>query len=363
MSARSAGASGFALFLACAVSLTMGAAAAGGPPVPELTSRQRAERTRDLPPEERTWLTNYVAPIILPAERDLFLQLSTDFQREMFKREFWERRARNGLTLPLGPGYQARYARLREIAAESYDGVDSDAGRMVVRRGEPAGIEELLGCSEVYRQAEIWSYPSGSSRLRSEVRHLFYRPSFGAARRLWMAGDREIFQTGSCVVSFDQACAGSPPASRDAFCPTFAAAKRCGASCTVATIASEIQARGPAEASVLSQPLAVSTEGLDGLWQRLASVSDPGARPIPLSAGTSEPLVPAASDELSGDASSWSNEKIRDRIVALPKKYREWLDIAGPLLSRAEIVAFLRLPTGERDAYVRRFWKKHGHVK
>ncbi len=237
MTARSAGAFGLAVFLACAgaASLAMSAAVPAGPPFPELTSRQRAERTRDLPLEERTWLTNYVAPIILPAERDLFLQLSTDYQREMFKREFWERRERNGLSPPLGPGYEARYAHLREIAAEAYDGVDSDAGRMVVRRGEPAGIEELLGCSEVYRQAEIWSYPSGSSRLRSEVRHLFYRPSFGAARRLWMAGDREIFQTASCVVSFDQACAGSAPTGRDAFCPTFSAAKGCGAACVVAT--------------------------------------------------------------------------------------------------------------------------------
>ncbi len=48
--------------------------------------------------------------------------------------------------------------------------------------------------------------------------------------------------------------------------------------------------------------------------------------------------------------------------IALPKKYRGWLDLAGPLVTRSELVEFLRLRAGDRDGYVRRFWKRHGHV-
>ena len=357
MRPRTAGGFLLALLLG-GVPSSLAVTAAAGSPVPKLTSRQRAERIAELPAEERAWLTVYVAPILLPEERDLFLQLSTDYQREMFRNEFWARRERDGLAPPLGPGYQARYAHLREVAAESYDGVDSDAGRMVVRLGEPASVEELSSrCSEVFRQAEIWSYPSRTSR--ADGRHLFYRPSFGAARRLWIPGDREIFQTSSCLSTFEQACAlassGSPS------CPGSSVPKSCAGACTVARLAAQIALRGSNEASALSLPPAVSTEGLEGLWLRLASVSDPTAKPIALENRSAPPIsVPEERAEPSLD---WSNERIRDAILALPRKYREWLDLAGPLLSREDLVSFLRLQPGERDAYVRRFWKKHAHVR
>ncbi|MEP6802761.1 MAG: GWxTD domain-containing protein [Acidobacteriota bacterium] len=339
------------------------ATATAGTPVPKLSSRQRAEKIAELSAEERAWMIVYVAPIVLAEERDLFLQLSTDYQREMFRKEFWARRERDGLAPPLGPGYQTRYAHLREVAAQEYDGVDSDAGRMVVRMGEPAGVEDLPRCSEVFRQAEIWTYPNGSSR--SDGRHLFYRPSFGAPRRLWVPGDREIFQTSSCLSTFDQACAitssGSPSKSRDSACPGSSVPKSCGGACSVAALTAQIALRGSDEASVLSRSPAVSSEGLEGLWLRLASVSDPTAKPIAIEGRAARPF--SAPEERAEPPEAWSNEKIRDFILTLPKKYREWLDLAGPLLSREDLVSFLRLPPAERDAYVRRFWKQHAHVR
>ncbi len=318
---------------------------------------------RILSPEDRAWLTVYVAPIILPAERDLFLQLSEDYQRESFKTDFWGRRERPSLPPPLGPGYEARYARLREAAAEFYDGVDSDAGRMVVRKGEPASIDALSGCDGVYRQAEIWSYRTDTSR--SDTRHLFYRPSFGTARKLWIRGDREIFQTGSCLSTFEQSCevasSGSALKTRDAFCPMGAIPKSCGSACMVAELATQINLRGLDEGSALLRAPAVSTEGLDGLWLRLATVSNSSAKPIAIEGPTRRPIPTNA--ELPDTSSEWTNERIRETILALPRKYREWLDLAGPILAREDLVTFLKLPAVERDAYVRRFWKKRAHVR
>jgi len=335
--------------------------------VPKLTARQRAEKIRELPEEERQWLTDYVQPIILPEERDLFLQLPQEYQREAFKKEFWGRRERDGLTPPLGPGYQSRYGHLREVAAEEYDGLSSDAGRMVVRLGEPAAIELLNGCSEVFRQGEIWTYPAGSSSR--EIRHLFYRPSFGAPRRLWLRGDTEIFQTASCIASFDQACAtgpnGIPPKSANAPCGgNVTVPKTCREACAVARVAEEIAGRGPQEASLGNSVPPVSTEGLEGLWNRYASLSTPGAKPISIESAGTVAAVPAAAAPAEPAAKpDWSNEAIRARILALPKKYRDWLDLAGPLLSESELVAFLDLPASGRDGYIRKFWKLHAHTK
>src|SRR6266545_5599109 len=190
-----------ALFVA--VSLVLSGTAIGQT-TPRLTSKQKKERIKALPDEERKWLTEYVEPIILPEEENLFLQLTQPHQWEMFKAEFWKRRELSGLPSPYGPGYQLRYERFRDLAATEYDGLVSDAGRTVVRLGEPAGIENLSSCGG-FRQPEVWSYQSsrGSSNL---VRHLFYRPSFGAPRKLWTQGDRGIFED-SRVTGFDQLCA------------------------------------------------------------------------------------------------------------------------------------------------------------
>jgi len=332
--------------------------------VPKLTARQRAERIRDLPEDERRWLTDYIAPIILPDERDLFLQLPEPYQREAFKVDFWKRRERDGLHPPFGPGYQLRYGHLREVAAEEYDGVDSDAGRMVVRLGEPTSIESLSDCSEVFRDAEIWDYPTPSGSGFSV--HLFYRPSFGGPRRLWLPGDTGIFQTSSCIASFDQACGmaagGLPSLSSSTGCPGNAIPKTCSSACRVARAASDIQFRGMSEGGSIAAAPPVSTEGLDGLWSRYASLPATGAKPIAVEVpGRVKTVAPP--EETPVAAGGTPSEDIEQRIQALPKKYREWLDLAGPLLSLPELVEFLHLPPSGRDAYIRKFWKRNAHTR
>jgi GWxTD domain-containing protein len=135
--------------------LSTGALAIGQSPS-KLASKEKAERIKALPDEERKWLTDYVAPIILPEEENLFLQLTEPHQRETFKAEFWKRREKEGLPPPLGPGYERLYAHLREVAATEYDGINRDAGRMVLLYGEPSSIQDLTEC-DVFRQAQFWT--------------------------------------------------------------------------------------------------------------------------------------------------------------------------------------------------------------
>src|SRR5262249_51475220 len=186
-----------------------------------------------------------------------------------FNKALWQRRERDGLPPPLGPGYQLRYQHFWDVAATDYDGVNSDAGRMVIRQGEPVAIDDQAACHG-FRQAEIWSYQSslGSSTL---VRHIFYRPTFGGPRRLRLPGDLGIleatpgtgFSRGYSSSAFDAVCAASRNSN--------------DCSCYLATIAAGIAGRGPMEVASLGTPPKVPVEGLGALWEQLASAtsSDP----------------------------------------------------------------------------------------
>jgi hypothetical protein len=323
---------------------------------------------RDLSGDDRYWLTEYVAPIILPDEENLFLSLPAGYPRDMFREEFWKRRERDGLPSPFGPGYRMRYEHLLEIADSDYDGRFGDAGRLVVRRGEPAGIQEFKDCSEVFRQAELWTYqPNGSSGR--DLQFLFYRSSFGAPRKLWLPGDTEIFQTASCVTSFEQACGanGAQGTGSGQCIGSRSVAKGCRSACFVAHLADDIRGRGAASVAAdanFAPP--VSTEGADALWQRLATSSDPNAKKIGVEGPSTSLRSPAASSASSASAApelppaEWTTDVIRERIIALPKKYRDFLDVAAPIMSEAELVTFLAAKPSDRDSFIRKFWRQHG---
>src|SRR5262245_55238249 len=205
---------------ACACVLSAAAAA----PIPELTAKERAERLKALPPEERKWVEEFVGPIIMDDERNLFLQLTEPHQRLIFKEEFWKRREQPGLTPPLGPGYRTRYEEYREAAKISFHGLTSDAGRTVVLRGEPDAIEEFKDCNEVFRDVEVWTYGRATgSATQASLQLVFYRPTIGAPRKLWYPAipDREILAPSSCLTRIADACRqpGSRGGATTADCP------------------------------------------------------------------------------------------------------------------------------------------------
>src|SRR5262245_58690559 len=173
-----------AVLAATVVTLLVTRSTAAARAIPKLSAKERAARIAALPPDDRKWLEEYVAPIILEEERDLFIQLTEPHQREIFQQDFWARREQPGLQDPLGPGYRNRYAYFREAAATpEYDGLTSDPGRVVIIHGIPI-IQEYRDCSEVFRQVEVWTYPNQhrGTGTNSELQFLFYRPSFGAPR-------------------------------------------------------------------------------------------------------------------------------------------------------------------------------------
>ena len=317
-----------------------------------------------LPEEERQWLTEFVAPIVLDEEKKTFLQLAAPYQREIFKEDFWRRREQPALPPPLGPGYRYRYLDFWQLANEKYDGWREDAGRMVVRWGEPAAVlTPRCGDEEVFRDLEVWTYNNLGPNGRTTVRYIFYRPHSGFPRKLWTLAesDEHLFVPNKCRVKLDGLL---KDCSRDPRDPCL----MCDERCDVYKAYREILARqgsgagAMVEQAMVFKPPEVSTEGLERQKDRWATTSDPKAKRIGVEgpstaaapSGVAAPL-PAPTPE---PRHRLSPEEIRERILRLEANYKAWLEMAGPLLTEEDLSRFLQLSHGERDQFIREFWKR-----
>jgi Ca-activated chloride channel family protein len=345
-----------------------------GAPVPAVKAVKapsKSELMKALPDEERQWLTEFVAPIILPDEEKLFLELTEPHQREIFKDEFWQRRERPNLNPPLGPGYRQRYEELRTLADSQYDGWRSDAGRMVLRFGEPS-INKIEGCDRTFRDLEIWTYNLGG-RI-SQSRFFFYRPSPNAPRKLWTLGipDAEVFAPGSCRTNFEQLAMDCSPSPLDK-CPLTS----CSSACDVYRAYAEIRARqssavgGFMELSELLKPEPISTEGMEKVRDRFAGLATPGAKTIGVEgpSGTTAPATGSSSSSsgpakgaVAGPAPTrrkLAPKEIRDLIAKLDPKYREFLQTVELIITTDEREVFLQIADAyQKDKFIESFWRR-----
>ena len=106
-----------------------------------LLAGQQAETAKESPYEK--WLNRDVVYIIEPAEREAFVRLTTDQEREQFIKQFWERRN----PTPGNPGNAFRNEHYRRIAyaieqfSGSVTGWRTDRGRTYIVYGPPDEIE------------------------------------------------------------------------------------------------------------------------------------------------------------------------------------------------------------------------------
>ena len=131
--------------------------------VPALASYPPADRADEnkLPEKWRKWLEEEVVYVISNRERDIFLKLETDEQREHFEKGFWEVRD----PTPGTESNEARddfYERLdyanRFYGRDSvHEGWRTDRGRMYITLGKPREVNPFSGGGEVY-PLELWFY-------------------------------------------------------------------------------------------------------------------------------------------------------------------------------------------------------------
>ena len=106
---------------------------------------------------------------------------------------------------------------------------------------------------------------------------------------------------------------------------------------------------------MLFEAAPVSTEGIERQKDKWASTANPNAKPIG-AVPTASP-VPAMTPTPAGPH-ALTDEEIREAILGLAPVYREWLEVAAPVLTREELARFLQMSSAEKDKFIREFWRK-----
>lgn len=122
---------------------------------------------RDLPPRFKKWLNEEVVYIITPVEKDVFLELTTDRERDLFIEAFWKQRDPTS-TSPVNEAKEEHYRRIEHAnhffgRATPKAGWRTDRGRIYILLGEPNDIQSIEGSSMVYNSV-IWFY-QGKTKL------------------------------------------------------------------------------------------------------------------------------------------------------------------------------------------------------
>ncbi len=119
----------------------------GAPPAPRKldkeTKRKMRKSLKELDNAYKQWLTEDVTYIISPEERNAFLQLDTNEEREQFIEQFWLRRSSNP-DLPENDFKEEHYRRIayaNEHYASGIPGWKTDRGRMYIMWGPADEID------------------------------------------------------------------------------------------------------------------------------------------------------------------------------------------------------------------------------
>lgn len=127
---------------------------------PATSAAEKGQKPK-LPENYKKWLEEDVAYIIVPMERDVFLKLQTDRERDLFIEAFWKQRD----PTPGSAENEFKTEHFRRVAhANRYLGRDAprpgwktDRGRIYIILGEARDIQRFEGKSSTY-DAEVWFY-------------------------------------------------------------------------------------------------------------------------------------------------------------------------------------------------------------
>jgi len=131
-----------------------------GLPQRELSEKDRAKRNKKLEQELQTaykkWLQEDVAFILTPEEREAFLHLNSDEEREQFIEQFWLRRdpTPDSVENEFREEHYRRIAYANERFSSGKPGWKTDRGRIYIAWGPPDEIESHPSGGAYYRPIE-----------------------------------------------------------------------------------------------------------------------------------------------------------------------------------------------------------------
>ncbi|HKC26093.1 MAG TPA: VWA domain-containing protein [Thermoanaerobaculia bacterium] len=146
-----------------------------------LSGKERKHLSDVLPENYKQWLVD-VEPILTDLERDTFLKLASEYQREKFIEQFWKRRSvgPDGMRVAFKDIYELRIRQARE----RFRNMRSDQARIFLVNGPPDGLKKV-GCDDIYWPIELWYYERLESLRVSKVLLLFYQPYQVGDFKLW----------------------------------------------------------------------------------------------------------------------------------------------------------------------------------
>jgi GWxTD domain-containing protein len=124
-------------------------------------SGQPVKSVKDLPEKYKKWLAEEVVYIITPKEKEVFLRLENDRERELFIEAFWKQRDPN----PNTPENEFKKEHFRRVSyANQWLGRDTPGagwrtpmGRIYIILGEPNSIDKFENLTEIF-PIIIWFY-------------------------------------------------------------------------------------------------------------------------------------------------------------------------------------------------------------
>jgi GWxTD domain-containing protein len=165
------------LFLVLAASLAAGAAP------------QKKKTAKDLPVQYRKWVEEDVVYIITPKEKEVFLQLESDRERNIFVEAFWKQRDPD----PSTPENEFKIEHLRRIAyANQWFGRDTpgagwrtEMGRIYILLGEPKAKEAYENLYDV-KPTVVWFYEGMAELgLPTSFNVVFFKRDINTEYRLY----------------------------------------------------------------------------------------------------------------------------------------------------------------------------------
>ena len=139
-----------------------------------LSRGEQKERIAKLGETYRQFLID-VGPILTDPERDAFLRLENDPQRDVFIDDFWHQRdKKHGTT---NNAFKKNYYERLEYVREHFEHINAARSKIYLIWGEPIEVVKI-NCPSRLRPIEIWHYPAFDSKLEygREPYVLFYQP-------------------------------------------------------------------------------------------------------------------------------------------------------------------------------------------
>jgi GWxTD domain-containing protein len=167
--------------------ITLLAALLAGP-----AAAQTKIKEKDLTPRHQEWL-HLVAYIMLPAERDVFLSLPNDLDRDAFIDAFWKQRDPTPAT-PQNEYKEEIVKRFQYVNSFYHRGTSrpgwmTDMGRIYMIMGAPASIERFENVSGLY-PTQVWYYYGDKAKGQpTNFAMIFYQARGGEFRLYSPVGD------------------------------------------------------------------------------------------------------------------------------------------------------------------------------